>query len=125
MFFHASELTDKCDQTLLFLMTEFRLKNQIKEFDRVFQRQASPIVEVWGTVFDAAQSKGFDRRMAARALTFSKKDFFAANLARACFRAIQPSCTQIQLRRAGGKSSMFCIRAMWLTWIRSRIFIPS
>jgi len=49
------------NEVRLFLGVEFQLQDEVEELDRVFQGEASAVVQVRWTVFDSAEGKGLNR----------------------------------------------------------------
>ena len=60
------------------------------------------------------------RRVAGGALALAEEELLAAQLALGRLGRVEPARDGSSFG-AGGKSSMFCIWAMWVTWTRSRI----
>src|SRR5678810_1368699 len=59
-----SQLPHERNQILLFLRRQFDLENQVEEFDGIFERQQSAVVQIRWTFLDAAQCKRLDRTVA-------------------------------------------------------------
>ena len=61
---YLSEGAKERDQIALLLAGQFRAEHQIKELDRIIERQQAPVVQVGRLILDAAQREGLDGSVA-------------------------------------------------------------
>ena len=55
---HRSERAEELNQIVLLFAGQFGAEHQVKELDRIIERQQAPIMEVRRRILDAAQREG-------------------------------------------------------------------